>query len=298
MKLKYNFRSLIAIKLVILATALFVSSCCEAPKPAFAFVANTVVDSTAIEPAKAITFATNQTATWTVIGGGTINANGVYTPPNLTGNAGFIVTITATSKADANIKVERTLFITPSFALINAMQKGGYVLSFRHGIATTGVDQTGLAFSSGWWTSSNPNLARQLDNPAGVEQMRATGKALRNIKCPVGKILSSEFLRCQQSAQFMDFKNITITSNKDITFSVYDEPNRYPKTIQLIGSQPINNTNTIIVTHIGFSGSNIPSPAPLVDLQQGDAAVFKLQPNNPTPIFAGKLTTQELVALQ
>lgn len=297
MKLKYNFRSLIAIKLVILATALFVSSCCEAPKPAFAFVANTVADSTAIEPAKAITFATTQKATWTVVGGGTINSNGVYTPPTLTGIPALIVTVTATSQDNTALKFTRTLFVTPSFALINAMQKGGYVLSFRHGIATTGVDQTGLAFSSGWWTSSNPSLARQLDNPAGVEQMRLTGRALRNIKCPVAKILSSEFLRCQQSAQFMDFKNITITSNRDITFSVYDEANRYPKTMQLIGSQPINNTNTIIVTHVGFS-ANIPTPAPLVDLNQGDAAVFKLQPNNGTPVFAGKLTTQELVALQ
>jgi hypothetical protein len=63
--------------------------------------------------------------------------------------------------------------------------------------------------------------------------------------------------------------------NKDLTYFVYDEANRYANTMKLANSQPLDDKNTILVIHSGFSG-NIPTVAPLTKLEWGDAAVFKL----------------------
>jgi len=286
-------KSTILLGISFVLTMFLVSACCEAPKPAFAFVPTTVEDSTAILPNKTYAFSTTQKSTWRVTGGGTVNSNGIYTPPT---TEFAVVTIVAINQGDTSNKVKRTLFVTPNAAIINAVQKGGHVLSFRHGIATTGTDQTSLPLTITWWTSGSPQLARQLDNPAGIEQMRATGKALKKLRIPISKIITSEFNRCKESAYYMGLSTAETTTHKDLTYFVYDEPNRYTKTMQVIANQTISSSNTLLVTHAGFSGT-LPTPAPLADLLQGDAAVFKLQATG-TPIFVGKLTTQELVAFQ
>jgi phosphohistidine phosphatase SixA len=127
-------------------------------------------------------------------------------------------------------------------------------------------------------------------------QIQSTGQAIRNLKIGVSKIISSEYCRCKQSAENLNFKNLTIELNKDITFYVYDEPNRYAKTMNLIAAQSITNKNIVIVTHAGFSGT-LPNPAPLNSLNWGDAAVFKLQAGV-APQFIDVITTQEWVSLK
>jgi phosphohistidine phosphatase SixA len=207
-----------------------------------------------------------------------------------------MVTITAKSQADTSKKITRTLYVSPKASLINNLQKGGYVLSFRHGNASTGADQTSLALTTNWWISCLSTQARQLDSPSGFVQIQSTGQAIRNLKIGVSKIISSEYCRCKQSAENLNFKNLTIELNKDITFYVYDEPNRYAKTMNLIAAQSITNKNIVIVTHAGFSGT-LPNPAPLNSLNWGDAAVFKLQAGV-APQFIDVITTQEWVSLK
>ncbi len=284
--------------LYIIAVVLL-AACSETAKPAFNFTETTITDSTAIEATKPITLVANEKVTWQVSGKntGTIDANGVYMPPVLTtANPAIMVTITAINQADVSKKITRTLYITPKANLINNLQKGGYVLSFRHGNASTGADQTSLSLSTNWWISCLSTQARQLDSPSGFVQMQNTGQAMRNLKIGVGKIISSEFCRCKQSAENLNFKNLSVELNKDISFYVYEEVNRYPKTMNLIATQAINSKNTVIVTHAGFSGT-LPNPAPLNSLNWGDAAVFKLQ-NGATPQFVDVITTQEWVSLK
>ncbi len=283
--------------LVVIALAFLVNSCCKAPEPDFGFSPNTVADNSAIDPTKVINFSTTQKATWTLVGGGTITANGVYTPPT---DKGAIITITAT--AASGLKIKRTLFVIRSFKLINEIIKGGHILSFNHGIAD-GTDFTNLPRSTNWWLDGG-NLTKQLTD-AGKEQMRATGKALKNMKINIHEIYVSQFTRCKISATLMalnhilfDTEPVPVISSESLTYFVYDEPNRYAKTMDLMKSLPIDgDINFLFITHTNFSG-NIPTPAPLADLNEGDAAVFKLQPNKGTPVFVGKLTSQELVALQ
>jgi hypothetical protein len=291
--MKLKFFSLLAV----FALAFFVTSCCKAPEPDFDFSPNSVANNSAIDPTKVINFSTTQKATWTVVGGGTINANGVYTPP---ADKGAVVTITAT--AASGLKVTRTLYVTRSFKLINEIIKGGHVLSFHHGISA-GTDFTNLPKSTNWW-SDGGNLTKQLTD-AGKEQMRATGKALKNMKIGIEEIYISQFTRCEISASLMALDNVfpetkpvPVIKSEALTYFVYDEPNRYAKTMDLMKSLPIiEKYNFLFITHTNFSG-NVPTPAPLADLNEGDAAVFKLQPNKGTPVFVGKLTSQELVALQ
>lgn len=285
--------------LLIFALSFFVISCCKAPEPDFDFSSNTPPNNTAIDPTKSLSLSTTQKAKWAIVsGGGTINANGVYTPPA----TGTIVTITATSSN--SIELRRTFIVTPSFKLINDILKGGHVLSFYHG-KSAGTDFTTLPSNTSWWTFAS-NASKQLTNE-GRLQMEATGKALQNMKIKVDMIYTSQFYRCVESARLMRYIRTDITTvpefvevktNDALTYFVYDEPNRYANTMNLIKSLPITEDfNFLLVTHTSFSG-NVPTPAPLADLNEGDAAVFKLQPNNGTPVFVGKLTSQELVALQ
>lgn len=63
--------------------------------------------------------------------------------------------------------------------------------------------------------------------------------------------------------------------HQDITYYVYDEANRYPKTMQLVSSQPADGKVSVMITHAGFSGM-LPANPILQELQWGDAAVFKI----------------------
>lgn len=287
------------LSLILLYSVFFWSCSKDSEKPVLAFTADTIADSIAIEPNKSITFKTTVNATWSLDKKdlGTIDANGTYTPTLPSTKLAGVITITAKNASDTTKKVTRRLYITPRATLINDMQKGGYVLSFRHGNASTGQDQLGLALSTNWWKSCDASLARQLDTrePSGFTQMQATGRALRNLKLAVGKIISSEYCRCMQSAQELRFTNLTIEQNKDITYYVYDEANRYQNTMKLISSQPVNTKNVVIVTHAGFS--NTPNPAPLNSLNWGDAAIFKLQTNQ-TANYVTSISSREWVDMQ
>lgn len=100
------------------------------------------------------------------------------------------------------------------------------------------------------------------------------GKAFKNLQIPIGRVLSSEFCRCYTTADLMN-TGVATQQSKDITYYVYDEPNRYANTVKVASNQPLDTQNTVLVIHGGFSGT-LPNPAPLNSLNWGDAAVFQL----------------------
>ncbi len=267
-------------------------------EPVFEFTQTVQADSSAIFPYKPIALQSTQPATWKINSTqfGTIDIDGTYKPSLPIGKLAGAVIITGTSIADTTKKISRRFVISAKADLLNAMQKGGYVLSFRHGNASTGQDQLNLPLSTGWWKSCDFNLARQLDTrpPSGFVQMQFTGRAIRALKLPVGRIISSEYCRCLQSAQELRFTNIVIEQNTAITYYVYDEANRYPNTMKLINNIPINTKNTIISTHAGFPA--IPTPQHLNNLNWGDAAIFKSQAQGEA-VYVGVITTAEWVAM-
>lgn len=162
--------------------------------------------------------------------------------------------------------------VSSQFAILDSLiRRGNYVLSFRHAAADVGSDTFGAKETS-WWKSCDSKLARQL-NTTGEDDARKIGKTIKALQIPVTRVIASEYCRCMKTAELMNLGLLLLT-NQDITFYVYDEVNRYTKTVQLISTQPNDGKVTVLVTHAGFGGT-LPSNPVLNTLNWGDAAVFK-----------------------
>jgi len=214
-----------------------------------------------------------------------------YKTPRNTG----IYTIQLINKADTSQKIQRTFIVSPQVQLFRTLRRGGHVLSFRHALAANGSD-TFRDFSTNWWKSCDNTVARQLTIPDGRVQSEKMGRALKVLKIPVGRIISSEYCRCIQSAQFMNL-GINIETSPILTYYVYDEANRYANTFRLIREQTISNRNIIFITHVGYP-SIPPNLNPVLStLNQGDAGVFRLNPNNAEPTYVQVLRANDLTDL-
>ena len=279
---------------------LFMSSCKkEDPLPPLA-LSGLSADSLIVNIDTALQITANIPVIWQLVGSNSGTLTPSSTDPKITNyrtpRVAGTYTLRILNQSDTTEKIIRTFIVTPRASIFNALRRGGYVLSFRHALATTSVDQTSFALTTNWWKSCDPNFARQLDNPVGRLQAERTGSALKLLKIPVGRVVSSEFCRCIQTAQFMNL-GVNIETSQSLTFFVYDEANRYANTFRLIREQVISNRNIIFVTHVGFG--SIPSGLnPILNnLQQGDAAVFRLNPNGAEPTFVQVLTTADFTSL-
>lgn len=75
-----------------------------------------------------------------------------------------------------------------------ALQQGGHVLYIRHALTTPGVgDPGGFKLED---CSTQRNLSEE-----GRAQARRMGEALRERKVPIGKVFSSPWCRCVETAQ-------------------------------------------------------------------------------------------------
>jgi phosphohistidine phosphatase SixA len=170
-----------------------------------------------------------------------------------------------------------TVAVTPRANDFRLLQKGGYVLMFRHAAADVGSDQTGSVVKD-WWKSCDSQLARQLNAQGKLDAVN-TGKTLRALQIPVKRVLSSEYCRCFTSADLMAL-GVPTQQLKEITYFVYDEANRYTNSLTLAASQPMDGSNTVVVGHAGFSGS-LPATPVLNSLNWGDAAIFQIVSGQP-----------------
>jgi phosphohistidine phosphatase SixA len=223
----------------------------------------------------------NQRVTWKTTAGTatqTPQDSLVYTAPSVVGAQ----RITVKSEDNANDSLVIKVVITPRADVLRPLQKGGYVLVFRHAAADVGSDQTNSTVAN-WWKSCDSKLARQL-NDLGKKEAEATGKALKNLEIPVSRVFSSEFCRCFTTADLMGL-GVPTQQTKELTFYVYEEAKRYENMMKLVDSQPIDVNNTVLVGHTGFTGT-LPSPAPLADLNWGDAAVFQSVAGQPARFIA------------
>lgn len=237
------------------------------PLQAIGFDGKTAV----IVPSGKLSIQFNQRVTWQVSAGtATQDARDslIYTAVNSVGKQ----RITVKSQRNANDSMVINVITTPRAEILRPLQKGGYVLVFRHAAADVGFDQTNST-EANWWKSCDSKLARQL-NDQGKKDAADIGKAFKNLQIPVGKLFASEYCRCYTTANLMDL-GMTAQQTKELTYYVYEEAKRYENTMKLVDSQPIEVKNTVIVGHTGFTGT-LPSPAPLSSLNWGDAAVFQL----------------------
>lgn len=228
-----------------------------------------------ISPSGKLRVKFNQRVTWKISAGTAIqNAQDslIYSAPTTAG----IYQMTVKNERDQNDSLVIKVVVSPRADVLRPLQKGGYVLIFRHAAADVGADL--LSAGTGeWWKSCDSKLARQL-NEQGKTDAADIGKAFKNTEIPVGRVFASEYCRCYTTANLMNF-GITTVQSKDLTYFVYDEPNRYANTMKLAAAQPIDAQNSVLVIHAGFTV--VPTPAPLNSLAWGDAAVFKLAAGQP-----------------
>lgn len=191
----------------------------------------------------------------------------VYTAPSTMGMQRIVVK----SERNLNDSLVIRVAVTPRADVLRPLQKGGYVLIFRHSAADVGADQFNSTTAE-WWKSCNSTLARQL-NATGRQEAIDIGQTLRNLQIPVGRVISSEFCRCFTTADLINM-GVPTQQSKDLTYYVYDEANRYTSTMRVAQNQPIDTQNSLLVIHAGFGVQ--PTPAPLATLNWSDAAVFQL----------------------
>lgn len=237
------------------------------PLEAMGFDGKTAV----ILPSGKVSIKFNQRVTWQVSAGtATQDARDslIYTAVNSVGRQW----VTVKSQRNANDSMMINVITTPRAEVLRPLQKGGYVLVFRHAAADVGSDRTGTA-ESDWWKSCDSKQARQL-NDQGKKDAMDIGKAFKNVQIPVGKLFTSEYCRCYTTANLMDL-GMAAQQSKELTYYVYEEAKRYENTMKLVDSQTIEAKNIVMVGHTGFTGS-LPAPSPLSSLNWGDAAVFQL----------------------
>jgi|GEM_PF-1733054 phosphohistidine phosphatase SixA len=243
-------------------------SCEENDDPALPALILTPGDTVLlIRPGDTIRFSANREVNWTTTTG-SITTGGLYLAPS---NAGIYLITASTTSGDTPQNASRKVTVTPHADLFKAMQKGGYVVYFRHMTAANGSDSF-QPKETDWWRSCDSTIARQL-SPQGRVQGQETGSAIKNLNLPVGKVISSEFCRCTQSAESLDLK-LPIETAPALTYYIYNEEDRFEQTIALAEAQPISNKITVLMAHSFTSGESAPN------LQMGDAAVYKQLPGN------------------
>jgi uncharacterized repeat protein (TIGR01451 family) len=160
--------------------------------------------------------------------------------------------------------------------LVQCLRAGGYTIFWRHADADCGSDDLDSTVPD-WWRTCDPNcpttLARQM-NALGVQNATTIGLQFDMKGIPVGRVLTSEFCRCFTTAELMDF-GPTIEHVQDITFAVYDEPNRCAHCFERIDTPPTPGTNTAIIGHAGFTSN---PPCELNTLAWSQCAIYKPQP--------------------
>jgi len=159
--------------------------------------------------------------------------------------------------------------------LVKKLQQGGYVILVRHAIASNSQRDTDFE------NLSNCETQRNLTQ-AGRQQAGAIGNAFKALQIPSGKIYSSLFCRCIDTAELAFGKPEPLLDLSSFVRESGEEKNRRVNVIKhMLGTPPADNTNTILVTH-----SYMLTQASNVRLMEGHAAVFLPQGNNQFQLVA------------
>jgi phosphohistidine phosphatase SixA len=131
-----------------------------------------------------------------------------------------------------------------SSQLIPALKQGGYVLVMRHGSSPREPPTRDTA------NPDNSKLERQLDEPGRAGAI-AMGNALRDLKIPVGEVLTSPTYRALETVKFARLENATpvpeLGDGGQSMQGVADAQGAWLR--ERVAQRPAS-TNTVIVTHL------------------------------------------------
>lgn len=155
-------------------------------------------------------------------------------------------------------------------ALARELQKGGYVIFFRHG-STVEFSEKDVTDAN----LDNCQIQRNLSEE-GRAQTRQIGEAFRRLQIPIGDVYSSPYCRCLETA-----KNIfgKAEKSKALHFAIQLRPaDRAMVTTQLLNmlaTPPRPGTNTGLVSHT----ANLQEAVGIWPKPEGVAHVFKPEAN-------------------
>ena len=151
-------------------------------------------------------------------------------------------------------------------AVGKALQKGGYIIVMRHATSPREVPDKQTA------NQDNVKSERQLD-PQGRASAAAMGKALRELKIPIGDVLSSPTYRALETVRYAQFgKPQPYAELGDNGQSMQGGTTAQAAWLQKKATEFPTGTNTIIVTHLPNLTGAFPQQAS--GLADGEAIIF------------------------
>src|SRR5918994_2410033 len=130
-------------------------------------------------------------------------------------------------------------------ALAEALRGGGYVLYFRHAATDFSQEDTD--------TRNLRNCRTQRNLTAdGRADARAIGRAIRELRIPVGSVLASRYCRTRQTASLAFGRARTTIDLTSLPSSpTAAERNRRVAALRrLLGTRPRRSVNSVLVAHL------------------------------------------------
>jgi phosphohistidine phosphatase SixA len=151
-------------------------------------------------------------------------------------------------------------------ALVKALRQGGYVIVMRHASSPRDTPSKQIA------NPDNVNLERQLDE-VGRTTAAAMGKALRDLKIPVGEVLTSPTYRALETVRIEQWPNPKPAPELgDNGRSMQGGTEAQAAWLQKKVAQFPTRTNTILVTHLPNLTGAFPKLA--TGVEDGEALIF------------------------
>ncbi len=128
-------------------------------------------------------------------------------------------------------------------ALVRALQKGGYVILMRHASSPREAPDKQRA------NADNVRAERQLDEEGRMTAV-AMGKALHDLKIPIGEVLSSPTYRALETVRYAELGTAkTFDELGDGGQSMQSSSEAQTAWLKTRAAQFPSGTNTVIVTH-------------------------------------------------
>jgi len=150
--------------------------------------------------------------------------------------------------------------------LVNALRKGGCVIVMRHASSPSAVPDKAVA------NPDNTKPERQLDE-TGRATASAMGKALRELKIPVGAVLSSPTYRALETVKFAQFPTPQpVPELGDNGQSMQGGTAAQAEWLRKQVTQFPAGSNTVLVTHLPNLTGAFPELA--AGMGDGEALIF------------------------
>jgi phosphohistidine phosphatase SixA len=151
-------------------------------------------------------------------------------------------------------------------ALVKALLQGGYIIVMRHASSPRDVPDKAAA------NPDNVKPERQLD-PAGRASATAMGKALRDLKIPIGTVLTSPTYRALETIRYAQFGNPqTFPELGDNGQSMSGGTEAQAMWLRKKVTEFPKGTNMLIVTHMPNMSRAFPEST--ANLADGEAVIF------------------------